>query len=135
MRGCGGGEVCARGVEAGRAGTNAGAGAAKVDVGAGIVVLEEVGWVDEAKEKGWGAVCPCAGNGFKFVEGNGFGLAAFGSELFDSAVNGFAFVTTGNGFIVCPVLGNGFVPELVGNGFVPSEPFWDVKGLKLVGAG
>jgi len=75
------------------------------------------------------------GNGFKFGDGNGFGLAAFGTELFVGTVNGFGFATAGNGFIVCPPLGNGFVLGLVGKGLVPRKPFCDEKGFGAVGAG
>jgi hypothetical protein len=68
--------------------------------------------VGEAKGKGWTAVDDCPGNGFGFVEENGFGFAAgFGTELIVSGENGFA--TAGNGFVVCPALGNGFVLEFV----------------------
>ena len=73
------------------------------------------------------------GNGFKFEfgDGNWFGLVTFGAELFIGTVNGFAFTVAGNGFIVYPVLGNGFVGcvlGLVGKGLVPNKPFCAKKG-------
>ena len=74
------------------------------------------------------------GKGFKFGDGNGFGLAAFGTELFVSPVNGFGLDAAGNGF-VCPPLGNVFVLEFVGKGSVPRKPFCDEKGFGAVDAG
>lgn len=74
------------------------------------------------------------GNGFKFGDGNRFGLAAFGTGLFVGTVNGFGFDAAGNGF-VCPTLGNGFVLECVGKVFVPRKPFCDEKGFGAVGTG
>jgi hypothetical protein len=124
LRGCGGGEesfLCVRGVEAGRAGT-------------GLEKIVETGWLEEAKEMGWGTTCDWEGNGFIFEDGNGFGLAPFGTKLF-VAVNGFGLAAAGNGFVVCPTLGNGFLLEVVGKGSVPRKPFCDEKGFGAVGAG
>jgi hypothetical protein len=50
------------------------------------------------------------------------------------AETGFPFGAVGNGFTVCPTLGNGFVLE-VGKGSVPRKPFCDEKGFAAVGAG
>lgn len=41
----------------------------------------------------------------------------------------------GNGFMVCPALGNGFVPEVVGKGSVPRKLFCAEKGFGAVCAG
>ena len=69
--------------------------------------------MEEAKENGWGRVCDFVGNGFELANENGFGPAAFEAKLFVCAVNGFTFPAAGNGFVVCPGMGNGFVPEFI----------------------
>ena len=128
-----------RGVEAGRAGTGPKACPVKLDVCAGIIGLERFvkgGWL----ERGWETVGDWVGNGFEFEfgYGNWFGLVTFGAELFIGTVNGFAFAAAGNGFIICPVLGNGFVGcvlGLVGKVLVPSKPFCAEKGFGTIGTG
>jgi len=139
LRGWSGGDVGftgARGVDAGRVGTDTGVGASKVEV-CTLKRFIEAGWPGEAEEKGCGTVCDDVGNGLKFVEGEDwFGPVALGTELFVRAVNGFMFPTVGNGFIVCPAPGNGFVLEFViGKGFVPRKPCWGENGLWPVGGG
>jgi hypothetical protein len=130
-----------RGVEAGRAGTGPEAGPVILDVCAGIIGLERFvkgGWLGDKKEKGWEIVGDWVGNGFEFGDGNWFGLVTFGAELFVGTVNGLAFAAAGNGFIVCPVPGNGFVGcvfGLVGKGLVPSNPFCAEKGFGTIGTG
>ncbi len=137
MRGCGGGEeafLCVRGVEAGRAGTGTEGAPVRVGVWADIVELErfvEAGWLRDKKEKGWETVGDWVGYGFEFTDENGFG----GRELFVGAVNGFGFTAAGNGFIVCPALGNGFVLGFVGKGLAPIKPFCSEKGFGAVGSG
>lgn len=124
-----------RGVEAGRAGTGPEADPVRLDVCAGIIELDRFvkgGWLEDKKEKGW---VGWVGNGFEFGDGNWLGLIMFGAELFVGTVNGFGFAEAGNGFIVCPALGNGFVgcvAGLVGKGFVP---FCAVKGFGTIGTG
>jgi hypothetical protein len=126
-----------RGVEAGRAG----AGPVRLDVCAGIIGLERFAkgsWLGGGKGKGWETVGDWVGNGFEFEDGNWFGLVTFRAELFIGTVNGFGFAAAGNGFIVCPVLGNGFVGcafGLVGKGLVPSKPFCAEKGFGTIGTG
>jgi len=95
----------------------------------------EGGWLRDIKEKGWETVGDWVVNGFEFGDGNGFGFVTFGVELFVVTVNGVAFAEAGNGFIVCPVVGNGFVLGLVGKGLVPSKPFCDEKGFGAVSNG
>ena len=102
------GFVCVSGVEAGRAGGPE-VGPVILDVCAGIIGLDkfvEGSWEEDKKEKGWEIVGDWVGNGFEFGDGNGFGLII--AELFVGTENGFGFAAVGNGFIVCPVLGNGF---------------------------
>lgn len=128
-----------RGVEAGRGGPEVGP--VRLDVCAGIIGLDrfvEGGWLEDKKEKGWEIVGDWVGNGFEFGDGNGFGLITFGAELFVGTENGFGFAAVGNGFIVCPVLGNGFVGcvlGLVGKGLVPCKPFCAKKGFGTGGTG
>lgn len=58
--------------------------------------------------------------------------------MFIGTENGFAFAAAGNGFIVCPVLGNGFVGCVlgpVGKGLVPDKPFGAEKGFGTIGTG
>ena len=87
------------------------------------------GWQDGKKEKSREAVTDWVGNGFEFEDW-------FGAELFVGTVNGFGFAVVGNGFIVCPALGNGFVGRgLVGKGLVPSKPFCVEKGFGTIGTG
>lgn len=130
-----------RGVEAGRAGTGPEASPVRLDVCAGIIGLERFvkgGWLGGKKEKGWETAGNCVGNGFKFGDGNWFGLVTFGAELFVGTVNGFAFAAPGNGFIVCPAPGKGFVGcvlGLAGKGLVPSKPFCAEKGFGTIGTG
>jgi hypothetical protein len=141
--GCGGGEegfLWVRGVEAGRAGTGPEADPLGLDVIIGLERFVKGGWLGGKKEKGWETVGDWVGNGFEFEfgDGNWFGLVALGAELFVGTVNGFAFAAAGNGFIVCPVLGNGFVGCIlgpVGKGLVPSKPFCAEKGFGTIGTG
>lgn len=73
-----------------------------------IVKVRRKGLAERHKGKGWVV------NGFEFGDRNGFGLVTFGAELFVGTLNGFAFAEAGNGFIVCQVVGNGFVLKPVG---------------------
>jgi hypothetical protein len=137
LSGCGGGDegfLWVRGVEAGRAGIeDTGAEALNIDVGAGAIGLErfvEGSWLGEARGKGWETDRDCIGNGFEFVDGNGFGFAIFGTKVLLCAAKGLAFATAGN---VCAAAGNGLVEFIVGNWFVPGKPFCIKKGFAPVG--
>jgi hypothetical protein len=118
LSGCGGGDegfVWVRGVEAGRGGIEiTGAAALKVGMGAG-------GWLGVTTENGWETDRDCTGNGFAFVDGNGF-------EALLSAPKGLVFDTPGNGFAVCTEVGNGLVE------FTVEKPFCAKNGFAPVGA-